>query len=237
MCRRSLVISFEHAQAMCLSSVLILWETTCPCGRCFWSHWVRDASLGNKTFCPLVNWQYNCWLKAWTWKSDRPWLNLGLHRLWAACLEAGYLPPLSLGFLDSTRMMRLNLPYQMAMDLKRDSMYKALSTMPGPGGTKEQHITAITYSPYGLPKKHPVPRNLCKQVRGWHQRHRVSEYNSMANATRRLQGPMRNSKEYISANFSKPCKVKQVIWSIWFLSQWDISIVLFPPNSNEEKTK
>lgn len=70
-----------------------------------------------------------------------------LRRLRAACLEAGYLPPLSLGFLDSTRMMRLNLPYQMAMDFKRDSMYEALSMMPGPGGTKGRHITAVTYSP------------------------------------------------------------------------------------------
>lgn len=46
-------------------------------------------------------------------------------------------PQLSLGFLDSRRMRTLH--YQMAADLKRDNIPKALSFLPGAGSTEGLH--------------------------------------------------------------------------------------------------
>ena len=152
--------------------------------------------------------------KLWSWKD----LGLTLGSI-AYCLyvtKQAIYPQPSLGFLDSRRMH--NLPTQMVVDLKWENIPKALSVMPGAGSTEglHNHSHHLLSCDTGQPEKQYHPEK-CLQT--GHQG---------GTTTRRWQGLMKKSQEYVSNNFSKPCNEKRVIWNVRSITMRNFCTPIFP---------
>ena len=133
---RSLVIFCKCSQATCLSSILILSETTCSGGRCpkesgtqVWEAGCFDPLFGDRTNADS---RY-----VWTW------LNLGHHCPRTACPGSKLFTYIESRLAWQWKNGTLNMPYQIPTGWKSGSKCRALGRMLGTVHTRALGISAV----------------------------------------------------------------------------------------------